>query len=188
MQTINQSAPTTTRKASSGRKASSARKTSSGREASSGSKISSGRKEIAGGIMAPELHKRSESKSHEPIVTPEQCTRHLSAVGDAMYVIGGKWKLRIIIALKDGNKRFNDLQRAVTGISARVLSTELKDLELNGFVSRHVYPYTPVTVEYLVTDYAETLEPVLVALGEWGFRHREKVMASSRNERQMNKS
>ena len=100
-----------------------------------------------------------------------------------MYVIGGKWKLRIIVALKQGNKRFNDLQRAVNGISARVLSTELKDLELNGFVSRHVYPYTPVTVEYLLTDYTETLEPVLLALGEWGHRHREKVMTDSRNEK-----
>ncbi|RYY19224.1 MAG: transcriptional regulator [Chitinophagaceae bacterium] len=114
-------------------------------------------------------------------VTEHECTRHLSAVGDAVYVIGGKWKLRIIVALKHGHKRFNDIQRAVTGISARVLSTELKDLELNGFVSRHVYPYTPVTVEYLLTEYTDSLEPVLTALGEWGYRHREKVMADSRS-------
>ena len=131
-----------------------------------------------------ELQQHINSGKFEPIVTEHQCDRHLSAVGDAMYVIGGKWKLRIIVALKQGNKRFNDLQRAVTGISARVLSTELKDLELNGFVSRHVYPYTPVTVEYLITDYTETLEPVLLALGEWGHRHREKVMADSRNEKE----
>ena len=138
--------------------------------------------------VAAELHQPIKSGSFQPIITEHQCNRHLSAVGDAMYVIGGKWKLRIIVALKQGNKRFNDLQRAVTGISARVLSTELKDLELNGFVSRHVYPYTPVTVEYLLTDYTETLEPVLLALGEWGHRHREKVMADSRNEKEARKS
>jgi DNA-binding HxlR family transcriptional regulator len=151
-------------------------------------KISAKRTERSGKIVAPELHKTSGSKACDTVVTPAQCNRHLSAVGDAMYVIGGKWKLRIIIALKDGNKRFNDLQRAVTGISARVLSTELKDLELNGFVSRHVYPYTPVTVEYLATDYTQTLEPVFLALGEWGFRHREKVMANSRKEKEAHKS
>jgi DNA-binding HxlR family transcriptional regulator len=134
--------------------------------------------------VAAELQQQINSGKFEPIVSEHQCDRHLSAVGDAMYVIGGKWKLRIIVALKQGNKRFNDLQRAVNGISARVLSTELKDLELNGFVSRHVYPYTPVTVEYLITDYTETLEPVLLALGEWGHRHREKVMADSRNEKE----
>ena len=117
---------------------------------------------------------------HEP-VSPGQCLRYLTAVGDAVYVIGGKWKLRLIVALKDGNKRFNELQRAVTGISARVLSTELKDLEMNGFVKRNVYPNTPVVVEYILTPYSETLEPVLEALGEWGLKHREKVMADARN-------
>ncbi|HTE24329.1 winged helix-turn-helix transcriptional regulator [Flavitalea sp.] len=143
---------------------------------------------LSGKLVAAELHQPIDTEAFGPVVTERQCNRHLSAVGDAMYVIGGKWKLRIIVALKQGNKRFNDLQRAVTGISARVLSTELKDLELNGFVSRHVYPYTPVTVEYLITDYTETLEPVLLALGEWGHRHREKVMADSRNEREAHTS
>jgi DNA-binding HxlR family transcriptional regulator len=150
-------------------------------------KISYKRKENKDKLLAPELHKLKGSKDYQPVTTKQECNQHLSAVGDAMYVIGGKWKLRIIVALKEGNKRFNDLQRAVTGISARVLSTELKDLELNGFVSRHVYPYTPVTVEYLITEYTETLEPVLVALGEWGHRHREKVMADSRNGKEFSK-
>jgi predicted transcriptional regulator len=66
--------------------------------------------------------------------TAQACSENLSAVEDAIYVIGGKWKLKIIIVLQDkGNIRFNDLQRNIPGISARVLSNELKDLELNGF-------------------------------------------------------
>ena len=67
-----------------------------------------------------------------------QCQATLSSIADALYVIGGKWKLRIIVALREGHKRFNEMQRTIEGISAKVLSAELKDLELNGFVRRNV--------------------------------------------------
>lgn len=107
--------------------------------------------------------------------SPADCTARLRDIGDALYVIGGKWKLRIIIALFDGKRRFNELQRVVPGISARVLSNELKDLELNGFVKRTVYTQTPVLVEYEVTEYTDTLQNVLHALVEWGAMHRETI-------------
>src|SRR3954467_706358 len=97
------------------------------------------------------------------------CKATLNAVADALYVIGGKWKLRIIVGLTDGNKRFNELQRLVQGISPKVLSTELKELEMNGFIRRNVFTGPPVVVEYELTDYADTLEGVLKALSEWGF-------------------
>ena len=103
------------------------------------------------------------------------CTGRLAAVGDALYVIGGKWKLRIIIALSEGSRRFNDLQRSIPGISAKMLSNELKDLELNGFVKRTVHTGTPVVVEYEPTDYTLTLQNVLTSLAEWGIMHREKL-------------
>jgi DNA-binding HxlR family transcriptional regulator len=105
-----------------------------------------------------------------------QCTAHLSAVGDAVYVIGGKWKLRIIQALFESNMRFNELQRNIEGISARVLSNELKDLELNGFVIRKVDTGVPVVIEYVATEYCQTLDKVLQALSEWGTMHRNKIM------------
>ncbi len=105
----------------------------------------------------------------------DECKSSLTAVGDALYVIGGKWKLRIIIALGEGNKRFNELQRAVGGISARVLSNELKDLELNGFVKRRVYTQARVMVEYELTPYSATLKDVLHALNDWGTQHRNKI-------------
>ena len=108
-------------------------------------------------------------------LTHAACSSMLSAVGDAMYVIGGKWKLRIIIALSEGSRRFNDLQRAIPGISAKMLSNELKDLELNGFVKRTVHTGTPVIVEYEPTDYTHSLKHVLTALAEWGIMHREKL-------------
>jgi len=109
------------------------------------------------------------------IHSKEECTRALTGIGDALYVIGGKWKLRIIIALRSGNKRFNELQRTVTGISARVLSHELKELEMNGFVKRNIYTEAAIVVEYELTSYSDTLDPVLTSLSEWGIMHREKI-------------
>src|ERR1700733_3508926 len=108
-------------------------------------------------------------------VRAQQCTGLLTSIGDALYVIGGKWKLRVIVALREGNKRFNEIQRTVDGISARVLSSELKELELNGFVKRIVHTQTPVVVEYQITDYANTLKDVLLALSEWGAMYRDKI-------------
>jgi DNA-binding HxlR family transcriptional regulator len=116
-------------------------------------------------------------------ITEEQCKATLNSIADALYVIGGKWKLRIIVALTTGNKRFNELQRLVEGISAKVLSAELKDLELNGFVRRKVFTGTPVVVEYELTAYAETLNEVLKTLNEWGAMHREKVRKSMEKKR-----
>jgi DNA-binding HxlR family transcriptional regulator len=115
--------------------------------------------------------------------TQAECTATLNSIADALYVIGGKWKLRIIVALKDGNKRFNELQRVVEGISAKVLSTELKELELNGFIRRNVFTTTPVIVEYELSDYAETLENVLQSLSEWGAMHRENVKKSMKRKK-----
>ena len=104
------------------------------------------------------------------------CEEKLQAVGDSLYVIGGKWKLRVIIALSQGHNRFNDLQRTIIGVSAKVLSKELKELELNGFVKRNVLPnVTPVIVEYELTNYSHTLQELVYALINWGVKHRVKI-------------
>ncbi|KAA5532152.1 helix-turn-helix transcriptional regulator [Taibaiella lutea] len=105
----------------------------------------------------------------------KECISSVGAIDDALYVIGGKWKLRVIAALSEGDKRFNELQRTVTGISARVLSNELKDLELNGFVVRIIHTKSPVIVEYKLTEYASTLSDVLISLVKWGTMHRDKI-------------
>jgi DNA-binding HxlR family transcriptional regulator len=108
--------------------------------------------------------------------TENQCATLLLNVGDALYAIGGKWKLRIIIALFNDFRRFNLLQRNIVGISAKVLSSELKDLEMNGFVTRKVTAESfPVMVEYELTEYSNSLKNVIMALNEWGALHREKI-------------
>lgn len=105
----------------------------------------------------------------------DECTVILNAVADSMYAIGGKWKLRIIIAIARGNKRFSEMQRQITGISGRVLSSELKELELNGFIQKKVSVGYPVLIEYELTPYSHTLEKVVESLVEWGKQHREKI-------------
>jgi len=113
------------------------------------------------------------------------CTANLAAIEDTLYVIGGKWKLKVIIALKEyGAMRFNELQRTITGISARVLSNELKELELNGFAKRKVYTSTPVVIEYELTSYSNTLDLVLESLIEWGKMHRSKIRSDAKKRKQ----
>lgn len=113
-----------------------------------------------------------------------ECNRALAAVRDSLYVIGGKWKLPIIIALTEGPQRFRELQRSLEGITPKVLSKELKELELNAFIVRTVYDTKPVTVEYGLTEYSRTLRPVLNALRIWGARHREHIRSQSRASRE----
>lgn len=113
-----------------------------------------------------------------PKLDEKVCAHRLNAIGDALYAVGGKWKLRIIVTLMAGPRRFNEMQRTIKGISAKVLASELKELEMNGFVKRNVFTGTPVTVEYEVTDYSYTLKEVLDALSDWGAKHRDRIKHS----------
>ncbi len=112
----------------------------------------------------------------------QECRVQLNAIGDALYAIGGKWKLRIIVTLIHGKKRFNELQRTIDGISSKMLASDLKELELNGFVKRRVYADTPVVIEYELTPYALTMRPVLKSLSEWGSLHRRKIRQQMKQE------
>jgi len=105
----------------------------------------------------------------------EDCSTLISSVHDTLYVLGGKWKLSIISALRGGPLRFNELQAALKNITPKILSKELKELELNEFVSRTVYATSPVTVEYALTEYSRTLNKVILALGEWGSQHKKRL-------------
>lgn len=113
-----------------------------------------------------------EPRIHEPA----SCQRMMLPVQDALDVLNGKWKLPILIALTFGNKRFSDLAREIPRITDRMLSKELRDLEMNQLIRRKVYDTFPVTVEYSMTEYGQTLKGVLNALAEWGMKHRQKIM------------
>ncbi|RZK20191.1 MAG: transcriptional regulator [Pedobacter sp.] len=114
--------------------------------------------------------------------TKETCSASLNAVKDALYVLNGKWKLPLILSLQDGPKRFNEIQKSLGEITPKILSKELKDLELNEFVIRKVYSTTPVTVTYELTDYSSSLDNVINELRNWGIQHRERLVTSRKAE------
>lgn len=116
----------------------------------------------------------------EALPTAEECAGSLRNILDALYVLNGKWKIALILSLVQSPKRFNEIRKEVTGISPKVLAKELKDLELNDFVQRTVYPTTPVSIIYEATDYSRTLKSVIRELSVWGEQHREKVKQSMR--------
>ncbi|HLP13429.1 MAG TPA: helix-turn-helix domain-containing protein [Flavobacteriales bacterium] len=105
----------------------------------------------------------------------ETCTGAILPVRDALDILSGKWKLPIIIALSFGNKRFGQLKKEVPGITDKMLSKELRDLEVNQLVKRTVYDSVPVIIEYSMTPYGKTLDDVIEALREWGSLHRKKI-------------
>lgn len=98
------------------------------------------------------------------------------AVNDTMNVINGKWKLPIIGSLLYGKKRFKEMEREIPKITPRMLSKELKDLEVNGIVTRTVYDSIPVTVEYELTKSGESFKEVLDVMVEWGLQHRKSII------------
>lgn len=104
-------------------------------------------------------------------------THRMLAIGDAMDVLGGKWRIPIVGALSFGGKmRFTDLLRSVPGIGAKMLSKELQDLEANQLLTRTVKQTKPITVEYEMTPYGLTLNNVICEIVSWGVTHREKIM------------
>ena len=116
----------------------------------------------------------------EQPLTREQCTKSCLPIRDTLDLVGGKWKLPITHALASKPLRFKELQREIGGITARMLSKELKELELNELVSREVYATSPVTVEYSLTEYGKSLKPVVLALYKWGEQHRERILKGNK--------
>ena len=111
---------------------------------------------------------------------PRQNDKHkkeMMAVQDSMDVLSGKWKISIISSICYYNKRrFSDILNDVDGISNRMLSKELKELEINQLVKRTVLDTHPVTVEYELTEHGLTLKTIINNLTDWGMEHRKKII------------
>lgn len=104
------------------------------------------------------------------------CLGMLLPVRDALDFLSGKWKIPIIISLSFGNKRFKEMAMEIHGITDKMLSKELRDLEQNQLVKRTVYDSVPVRVEYSLTDYGNSLDKVIEELRNWGVQHRKRIM------------
>ena len=83
-------------------------------------------------------------------------------------MLGCKWKVLIIRELLTGTKRFGELKKAITGITQKVLTSKLREMEELGLVERKIYPQIPPKVEYTLTDIGYSLRPVLESLKDWG--------------------
>ncbi|MBS1583681.1 MAG: helix-turn-helix transcriptional regulator [Bacteroidetes bacterium] len=108
-----------------------------------------------------------------------ECATHLLPLRDTLDILSGKWKIMILLALSfSGKRRFTELQREIAGITPKMLSKELKELEANQLVKREVYATTPVTIEYSLTTWGRSLEEVIDALRTWGVAHRKRITAA----------
>ena len=93
------------------------------------------------------------------------------AVEAALDVIGGKWKGVILSHLLNGSKRFSQLRREVPNVTQRMLTLQLRELEEDGVIHREVYQQVPPRVEYSLTPFGRSLEPLLTLLQEWGHEY-----------------
>ena len=107
-----------------------------------------------------------ESKKHNMYDCP---------VETVIDVIGGKWKVIILFHLLDGTKRFNQLRREIPGVTQRMMTRQLRELEADRIIGRKVYPEVPPKVEYSLTEFGRSLEPVLAVMHTWGEEHRRRV-------------
>lgn len=110
-------------------------------------------------------------------MTDDVChKKEIMAVHDAMDVLNGKWKISIISSICYYNKRrFSDILNDVNGISNKMLSKELKELEINKLIKRTVLDTQPVTVHYNLTEYGLTLKSIINNLADWGKNHRKMI-------------
>jgi DNA-binding HxlR family transcriptional regulator len=104
--------------------------------------------------------------------------KEIMAVHDAMDVLSGKWKISIISSICYYNeRRFSDILSDVSGISNKMLSQELKELEINKLIKRTVQDTQPITVKYNLTEYGRTLQHIIHDLADWGTKHRQVIIS-----------
>lgn len=96
-------------------------------------------------------------------------------VNTTLRVIGGKWKPLLLWNLCEQTLRFNEIMKQMPGVTQKMLTQQLRELEEDGLVHRKIYPVVPPKVEYSITDYGRTLKPVLTAMAEWGQKHPKKT-------------
>lgn len=110
---------------------------------------------------------------------PTHCISALKPLRTALAVINGKWKLQILVSLYTGHARFSDIKASIPTISAKVLAKELKDLEAHQLIQRTVQAGPPVAVSYHVLPYAQTLDPIIFQLRDWGVQHEQRLAPTS---------
>ncbi|MDF2933710.1 MAG: HxlR family transcriptional regulator [Chryseobacterium sp.] len=110
----------------------------------------------------------------------EEHRKEMMAVQDSMDVLSGKWKIAIISSVCYYNKRrFSDILNDVVGISNKMLSKELKELEINKLIKRTVLETQPITVQYELTNHGKSLQTIINNLTDWGIKHRKEIIGNT---------
>jgi DNA-binding HxlR family transcriptional regulator len=120
-------------------------------------------------------------KSDDQLI--EDCGQTVLAIYDTMEILGGKWKVLIIACLCYHPMRYSELLKKVRGISGKMLSRELKELEVNELIERNVLASSPVSVTYEITEYGKSLKQLTQTIAEWGFQHRARILKGMREEK-----
>jgi DNA-binding HxlR family transcriptional regulator len=113
--------------------------------------------------------------SKGPVLPPQPHQGDCRGVASVLARVGDKWSVLVIMMLRNGPKRFNELKREIGGISQRMLTLTLRGLERDGLVTRTVFPTIPPRVDYELTDLGRGLAKPVMALGEWAMAHRDKI-------------
>lgn len=112
----------------------------------------------------------------DALSNPRSQKAEVQALQDTIYVIGGKWRLPIINAICNGNHRFREIERSIPGITTRMLSRELKEMEANQLIKRTEDPNSPTQVQYTATDYCRSFGDIILEMISWGKNHRARIM------------
>ena len=102
---------------------------------------------------------------------PETAKLPACPVETTLTMISDKWKILIMRDLLPGTKRFGELKKSIDGISQKVLTTKLRDMEKSGLLSRTVYPEVPPRVEYTLTELGQSLRPIIKSMQDWGINY-----------------
>jgi len=120
-----------------------------------------------------------ESEFADPSFPPfDNCLKKIRAIDDTMELLAGKWKLSILARLCYKPMRYSEILNDIEPLSGKVLSRELKDLEMNGLINRCVSDTKPPSVTYSVSEYGMSLRDLSDKIAEWGLLHRDRIRSS----------
>lgn len=118
-----------------------------------------------------------EENKRRPYICTIKDAQEIKYGQDALYVLSGKWRMPVVLALYNGLRRYREIAQSIPGITFAMLSKELQLMQLNNLILRIEDPDFPKNVEYRLTDYCESLYPIMESLINWGKQHR-KVISS----------
>ena len=108
------------------------------------------------------------------------CAKKIRAIDDTMDILSGKWKVSIIARLCYKPMRYSELLKDVNGISGKMLSRELQELEMNGLIDRKVASTKPLAVSYEMTAYGMSLKVLTDSIADWGLQHRDRIINTAK--------